>query len=212
MSTLTLKKISQVPEQLFSRILLETSFWDLTDRQYENFDPAFKKHQSKGFKISKVSRSKNETIPSFLHDVVDWIKHIDNENLVPAQAMLNVILPNQQFPVHIDSLKLHQHAKRYHICLDNADIEYYFFDGEEIIKEYMIPGHLYLYNNLIPHSVRNPSTLPRTNLILDMLPKDVDMDQRLLSVVPDVINEWESIKRKFSSKYQLAGFTKDSII
>lgn len=209
MTSFTLEKISQVPKDLFSRILFETSDWDF--EKYENFDPAFKKHHAKGFKISEVSRSKNKDIPKYLTEVIDWVQSIIGTNHVAVQAMLNVITPNQQFPVHIDSLNLHQVSKRYHICLDNPKIEYYFFDNDLILKKTMEVGWLYSYNNLIPHCVRNTSSKPRTNLILDMASKDIEINSELLTPKSSVVKKWGDLKKKFYLDVQLAGFTTDSI-
>lgn len=210
MTTLTLEKISLVPEKLFSKILSQTADWDF--KKYENFDPAFRKHYAKGFKVSDISRSKNIDVPIFLIEIIDWVQSIIGDDYVPVQAMLNVILPNQQFPVHIDSLQLHQISKRYHICLDNSMVDYYFFDNDLIIKEKMDIGWLYLYNNLAPHCVRNISLKSRTNLILDMLPKNIEMKLDLLNPDSNMVKRWADLKKKFYSDSQLVGFTTDSII
>lgn len=207
---MTLGKISPVPEKIFSKILSQTSDWDF--ERCLNFDPAFKKHYAKGFKVSDISRSKNENIPEFLTLVIDWVKSVIGDNYTPVQAMLNVIVPYQQFPVHIDSLQLHQVAKRYHICLDNSLVDYYFFDNDLILKESMDTGWLYYYNNLIPHCVRNASLTPRTNLILDMLPENIQINADLLKPESTMVKRWEDLKKEFRSDHQLVEFIADSII
>lgn len=212
MTLLTVEKISPVPAHLFSKILRETSAWDLQEKKYENFDPAFKKHYVKGFKISSISRSKNTNIPEFLLEVIEWIQQIANcKDHSPVQAMLNVIMPGQQFPIHIDSLYLHRIAKRYHICLDNSLIDYYFFINDKIIHRTMDKGFLYFYNNRIPHGVKNTSSLPRTNLIIDMIPNNICLDKSLMMTVPEVADQWKELKKNFQSDNQLLEFTKDSI-
>jgi hypothetical protein len=210
MTLSTLEKISPIPEKLFSKILSQTSDWNF--EKHLNFDPAFKKHYAKGFKVSGISRSKNTDIPEFLIEVINWIKSVIGDDYTPVQAMLNVILPNQQFPVHIDSLQLHQVAKRYHICLDNSLVDYYFFDNDLIFKENMDTGWLYHYNNLMPHCVRNISSSSRTNLILDMLPKNIEINLDLLKPESNVVKKWEDLKKKFYLDHQMIEFTKDSII
>lgn len=207
---MTLEKILPVPENLFSKILSQTADWDF--KRCLNFDPAFKKHYAKGFKVSDISRSKTKDIPEFLTEVITWVKSIIGDNYTPVQAMLNVIVPDQQFPVHIDSLQLHQVAKRYHICLDNPLVDYYFFDNDLIFKESMDTGWLYYYNNLIPHCVRNVSLAPRTNLILDMLPENIQINSDLLKPESTVVRRWGDLKKEFCSNHQLMEFTTDSII
>lgn len=212
MTEKTMEKISEVPTELFSKIILETSKWNFTDEKYINFDPAFKKHYVKGFKISSISRSKNTDIPEFLIEIIEWMKNIIGcYNHSAAQAMLNTIMPGQQFPIHIDSLYLHQVSKRYHICLDNSLVEYYFFCNDRIIRKTMDTGVLYCYNNLIPHSVRNNSLSPRTNLIIDMISNDICLDKQLMTTVPSVLKKWNDLKKSFFLDDQLLEFTKDSI-
>jgi hypothetical protein len=210
MSTPILEKISILPKTLFSKLVREIDTWNFQNKKYENFDPAFYRHYVKGFKVSSISRSNNIDIPDAIKETIDWVKNTV-DYCKPVQAMFNVIMPNQQFPIHIDSLNLHQISKRYHICLDNSQVDYYFYHDQEMILKKMDTGFLYFYNNTIPHAVRNTTLSPRINLIIDMIPENVVLDKSLIHPNIDATKQWYDIKKSFSADNQLFEFTKDSI-
>jgi hypothetical protein len=206
----TIEKVLPVPPLLFSKILTELSIWNFRDKRYENFNFYFKKHYVKGYKVNELSKSSNTEIPSFLNETVGWIQSIIGDHYIPAQAMLNLIMPNQRFPIHIDSFRFHQVARRYHICLDNSEIEYHFYVNDKIITEYMNTGNLYFFNNLVPHGVSNSSLKSRTNLILDMIPKYTDI-KSLSDAIPEILQESQNLQQKFYKDKELSKFIKCSI-
>ena len=206
----TIEKVLSVPPSLFFKLLTELSSWDFRDKRYENFNFYFKKHYVKGYKVNKLSKSANTEIPSFLNETVDWIRTIIGDQYIPVQAMLNLIMPNQRFPIHIDSFRFHQIARRYHICLDNSEVEYHFYINDKIITKYMNTGNLYFFNNLIPHGVSNSSLKPRTNLIIDMIPKCIEIEN-LSDAIPEILKESQKLQQKFYNDKELSKFIKCSI-
>lgn len=167
-------KISTVPEPILNILTNEVNDWDyLNDKQA--FDKVFGFHKAKVYHSGPITNdihfSRN------IEPVVNWVENIAGLNHKAVRCFLNLMEPNQSFNLHVDTLKVHLLARRFHIpVLMGEGCEYLTYiqngtDWKEVIHE-MEYGNLYELDNIRPHNVKNKDGY-RINFICDVLPKEM---------------------------------------
>lgn len=177
-------KITNVPENLLSILKTEVEQWDYIKEKY-SFDMVFGQHKAKSYHVKNISA--NITYPNSILPVINWVESIAGEDTKVVRCFLNLMEPHQNFNIHVDTLKVHVLAKRFHIPLTmSAECDYYTYEKTENgwvenihSMEY---GYLYQLDNIRPHNVKNKEGY-RINFICDLISKDL-ITESLLS--PDM--------------------------
>ena len=84
-----------------------------------------------------------------------------------GRATLVALLPGSKVYPHIDTGAYYRIRDRYHLVLRSRDGSPLTAGDETVV---MGEGELWVFNNKIRHSARNPSSEPRIHLIFDVLP------------------------------------------
>lgn len=165
------KFLSLVPDNIWDILQSELNSWNYQNDKY-SFDKAFVRHK---IKLYFAGDPLNSSVPSGISTVVDWCKTIIGSEYTAIRCFLNLIEPGQEFPIHVDTLKLHCLSRRLHISLNNAE-ECFYYTYDKIDKQYIPQEHtmrlqtLYELDNINPHSVINKGKGSRINFIVDMIP------------------------------------------
>jgi hypothetical protein len=103
-----------------------------------------------------------------------WITHLHEilkkqgvEDGIVVKAMFAKLLPQQTIPPHVDSglpLKL---SHRYHWVISSDKSVTFTVDGH---TSHWPEGNIYELNNILQHSVNNPSNIERIHFIMDIMP------------------------------------------
>ena len=166
-----LKFLSLVPKDIWNILQDELNNWDYQNTKY-SIDRAFVQHKVKIYFTGDPLLS---TLPENISKVINWCKTIIGDEYVSIRCFLNLIEPGHEFPIHVDTLKLHLLSKRLHISLNNAT-DCYYYTYKKVNDQYIPLEHkmelcsLYELDNINPHSVINKGTNSRVNFIVDMIP------------------------------------------
>jgi hypothetical protein len=167
------KYIAPVPDTVWNILQSELSSWDFNNDKYY-FDSAFIRHK---LKLYYTGDPLNTVVPDKITPVIDWCKTLIGDNYVAIRCFLNLIEPGHEFPIHVDTLQLHQLSKRLHISLSNAE-DCFYYTYNKVGEQYVSTEHkmelckLYELDNINPHSVINKGKNSRVNFIVDMIPVD----------------------------------------
>jgi hypothetical protein len=168
-----LKYLSQVPDDIWNILQDELNTWDYQNTAH-SFDRAFVRHK---LKLYYTGDPLNTVVPDNIVNVIDWCKTVIGDNYVAIRCFLNLIEPGHEFPIHVDTLALHQLSRRLHISLNNNE-ECFYYTYNEVDGQYIAVEHkmelqkLYELDNVNPHSVINKGKNARVNFIVDMIPID----------------------------------------
>lgn len=86
-----------------------------------------------------------------------------------GRVALVALLPQSRVYPHIDHGAYYRIRDRYHIVISSTAGSPLTAGGETVI---MREGEVWVFNNKLRHSARNPSPEPRIHLIFDLLPGD----------------------------------------
>ena len=167
-----LKCLAPVPDNIWNILQDEISSWDYQNASY-SYDGAFLQHKIKPYLI--VSPGLITDMPANIDTVINWCKTIIGNEYVAIRCFLNLIEPEREFPIHVDTLMLHSVSKRLHISLNNVE-DCYYYTYTKVDEEYVSTEHtmdlrnLYELDNINPHSVSNKGKHSRINFIVDMIP------------------------------------------
>jgi hypothetical protein len=167
------KYLSAVPDDIWNILQEELNSWDYQNTNY-SFDRAFVRHKVKLYFTGNPLLS---TLPENISKVVNWCKTIIGDEYTAVRCFLNLIEPGTEFPIHVDTLKLHLLSRRLHISLNNTT-DCYYYTYKNVDDQYISLEHkmelcaLYELDNINPHSVINKGTNSRVNFIVDMIPID----------------------------------------
>lgn len=171
-------KISVVPESILNMLAVEASNWDhLHDSK--TFDKAFGFHKAKVYYAGVINTDIHYS--SNIEPVIKWVENIAGTEYKAIRCFLNLMEPNQSFNLHVDTLKLHLLAKRFHIPIMLGDgCTYYTYvkntNGSwDELQHHMEYGYLYQLDNVHPHNVKNNNGY-RINFICDVMKKDLITD------------------------------------
>jgi hypothetical protein len=165
-----IKYLATVPNDIWQILQDDLSSWNHQTVQY-SYDRAFIRHK---VKLYFTGDPLNPSIPDDISNVIDWCKTIIGSEYTAIRCFLNLIESGHEFPIHVDTLKLHLLSRRLHIPLsNNEDCFYYTYD--KINEQYVPHEHkmklqtLYELDNINPHSVINKGKNSRVNFIVDMI-------------------------------------------
>lgn len=181
-----LKVLNSVPDNLFSILQAELSNWDYKNAPY-NFDKVFGYHKLKAYHVGKIDNT--ITFPEEIIPIIDWVVSVAGKGHKVVRCFLNLIEPNTNFHLHVDTLRVHKLARRFHIPLTNSkDCFYYTYrkntvDTWKETKHTMEPGLLYELDNINPHNVKNHGDY-RINFIADVIKEDL-IDDNLTAIEPE---------------------------
>ena len=150
-----IKYLATVPNDIWQILQDDLSSWDHQTVQY-SFDQAFIRHK---VKLYFTGDPLNPSIPPTISNVIDWCKTVIGSEYTAIRCFLNLIEPGHEFPIHVDTLKLHCLSRRLHIPLNNAE-ECFYYTYDKIDE----------LDNINPHSVINKGKNSRVNFIVDMIP------------------------------------------
>ncbi len=165
------KSLASVPDNIWDILQNELDGWDYQNTKY-SIDRAFVRHK---VKLYFTGDPLNSSIPDVVADVIDWCKTIIGDEYKAIRCFLNLIESGHEFPIHVDTLKLHLLSRRLHISLTNAE-ECFYYTYNKVGEEYVPTEHkmnlrtLYELDNINPHSVINKGKESRINFIVDMIP------------------------------------------
>ena len=91
------------------------------------------------------------------------------QGAILGRVALVALLPHCRVYPHIDHGAYYRIRDRYHIVLRSAQGSPLTAGDETVV---MREGELWIFNNKVRHSARNPSSEPRIHLIFDLLPVD----------------------------------------
>lgn len=186
-------KIATVPEHIMSILQAELNSWDYNNSTWK-YDPAFGKHKCKVYYTDEV-KIDIQYSPNII-PVIKWIESIGGPDSLAIRCFFNLMHPRQSFNLHVDTLKMHLLAKRFHIPMTlNTKCAYYTYEKTdngwiETIHS-MEYGYLYQLDNVRPHNVINKEGY-RTNFICDVIPKSLvadgllDTDPTQMSILSDI--------------------------
>jgi hypothetical protein len=166
-----IKYLATVPNDIWQILQDDLNIWDHQTAQY-SYDQAFIQHK---VKLYFTGDPLNPSIPDDISNVIDWCKTIIGSEYTAIRCFLNLIESGHEFPIHVDTLKLHCLSRRLHIPLSNAK-ECFYYTYDKINDEYVPHEHkmklqtLYELDNINPHSVINKGKNSRVNFIVDMIP------------------------------------------
>lgn len=166
-----IKSLATVPNDIWQILQDDLSSWDHQTVQY-SFDLAFIRHK---VKLYFTGDPLNPSIPPTISNVTNWCKTVIGSEYTAIRCFLNLIEPGHEFPIHVDTLKLHCLSRRLHIPLNNAE-ECFYYTYDKIDEQYVPAEHkmklqtLYELDNINPHSVINKGKNSRVNFIVDMIP------------------------------------------
>jgi hypothetical protein len=166
-----IKSLATVPNDIWQILQDELNSWDYQNTKYSITERAFVRHK---VKIYFTGHPLLSTLPENISKVVNWSKTIIGDEYVASRCFLNLIEPGHEFPIHVDTLKLHRLSRRLHISLSNAE-ECFYYTYDKIDEQYVPTEHkmklqtLYELDNINPHSVINKGTNSRVNFIVDMI-------------------------------------------
>jgi hypothetical protein len=170
-----LLKISGVPKHILDILHTEVDNWNYINDRYK-FDKAFGKFKSKFYHVGNISH--NISYPIQLTPVIDWIQQLAGSNQKIVRCFLNLMEPHQSFHLHVDTLKVHVLAKRFHIPVilgEGSNYYTYTETNSGTWKEsvhHMEYGYLYQLDNIRPHTVKNKNSY-RINFICDVINADL---------------------------------------
>jgi hypothetical protein len=170
-----LVKICSVPKDILDVLHKEVVGWDYVNDQYR-FDNFFGTFKAKSYHTGIAKR--DTSYPIQLTPVINWIQDIAGHNQKIVRCFLNLMSPNQSFRLHVDTLKIHVLARRFHIPIilsEGSDYYTYTETGKGTWKETihnMEYGYLYQFDNIRPHTVKNKNGY-RINFICDVMDADL---------------------------------------
>jgi len=100
----------------------------------------------------------------FLHNIL--IKQGIEDGII-VKAMFAKLLPKKQIPSHTDASPTLQFAHRYHWVISSDQSVEFTINGK---SSHWPDGHIYELNNILEHSVTNPSDTERIHFIMDIMP------------------------------------------
>lgn len=176
-------KLTNVPEHVLDILQNEVKSWDYINDVYR-YDRAFGNFKARFYHVGAISH--NIYYPPQLVPVIYWLEKMAGPDYKAIRCFLNLMEPNQTFDTHVDTLKVHLVAKRFHIPVTVSEgTTYYTFtktNGEKWIqnKHSMEYGYLYQLDNINPHKVENKNGY-RINLICDLVDKNLISNDLLLT-------------------------------
>lgn len=190
-----IKCLAQVPNNIWNILQDEIRTWNYQTDVY-SYDRAFVRHKVKLYFTGDPLNSK---IPDHISKVIDWCRTIIGEEYVAIRCFLNLIEPGSEFPIHVDTLKLHMLSRRLHISLNNVS-DCYYYTYKKVDDQYIPDEHkmelckLYELDNINPHSVINKGDNSRINFIVDMIPAD-KITSNLLNVDFDQLKLFNKLRK-----------------
>jgi len=178
-----LLKITSVPQHILDILHVEVNDWDYVNDQYK-FDKVFGKFKFKNYHVGKIKQ--DISYPLNIAPVIEWIQSVAGKNQKIVRCFLNLMEPNQGFYLHVDTLKVHLLAKRFHIPIILGEgCTYYTYtqNGEgnwNELQHHMEYGYLYQLDNIRPHNVKNKNGY-RINLICDVIDEEQILNDLTLS-------------------------------
>lgn len=177
-----LRKLSKLPKDLFELLSEEVKSWDVENSDY-NYNSVFGYHKMKSYFTGTIT--KNISYPSHIQPIISWLENEAGENCSVVRCFLNCIEPNTSFRLHVDTLRVHKLARRFHIPITKSEDCFYFTytkNKDETWDEHvdtMECGFLYELDNIRPHNVKNHNGV-RVNFIADVISNDM-IDDKLNS-------------------------------
>jgi len=117
------------------------------------------------------------------------------EDGIIVKAMFAKLLPDRSIPRHVDLSPTLQLAHRYHWVISSDQSVQFTINGE---SKHWPNGDIFELNNVLPHSVRNPSDTERIHFIMDIMPyKHIMANTRYIDVTPE---SYASLENTFISQ------------
>lgn len=166
-----LKQIAKIPAFVQDILDGEALRWNYNQVAY-HYDRVFGYHKSLAYHVGSIDQ--NIKYEENINPVVNWLESKAGTNYKVVRCFLNLIEPNSSFRLHVDTLKVHKLARRFHIPITNVSSSVYLTYSQQgdcwkETKNYMQRGFLYELDNIRPHNVINDSEQYRINFIADVI-------------------------------------------
>ena len=177
-----LVKLTNVPRHVLDILQKEVRSWDYINDVYR-YDGAFGDFKARIYHVGAIFH--HIYYPPQLLSVIDWLEKMAGPDYKAVRCFLNLMEPNQTFETHVDTLKVHVVAKRFHIPVTVSEgTTYYTYtktNKKWIQNEHSMEyGYLYQLDNINPHKVANKNGY-RINLICDLVDKNLISNDLLLT-------------------------------
>jgi hypothetical protein len=169
-----LKDLNQVDVQLWQRYDFRTKIGHITKQythQHTNTLPIYwlantwKPDTMYGV-IYRITECK------FLNHWVDYFyKHLLQNGVeegIIVKAMFAKLLPKKLIPSHVDRAAALQYAHRYHWVISSDKSVQFTINKKSM---HWSTHQIYELNNVLSHSVNNPSNMERIHFIMDIMPR-----------------------------------------
>lgn len=129
----------------------------------------------------------------YLHEI---LKKQGVEDGIVVKAMFAKLLPNQTIPPHIDNTFCLQIVHRHHWVISSDKSVTFTINGE---TRHWSNGNVFELNNILEHSVNNPSNNERIHFIMDIMPnKYITAGVEYIDISSE---EYKKIENKFIQQY-----------
>jgi hypothetical protein len=111
-----------------------------------------------------------------LIEIMQATNHACLKNSVPFRVEISIIEPGKSVKWHHDQHMFHKFSERIHIpIITNDSVEFVskWFTDDHAYMYKMLPGHIYRFNNRVPHTVKNPHDHFRCHIMVDFIHKGV---------------------------------------
>lgn len=121
----------------------------------------------------------NEEYYPYVAPLVELIQntnHYSLRNTIPYRVEISIIQPGSNVLWHQDQHRCHKFSERIHIpVVTNDSVEFVskWYLDDCGYKFSMKPGHIYRYNNRVPHTVKNPHDHFRCHVVVDFIHKGI---------------------------------------
>jgi hypothetical protein len=183
------QRLIKIPDELTQPIMSALSAANWTDGSYDRSEGPLKagKLIEFPFPISRKEKnysSEQKAILESSSDLLDWIMAIRRfKDYKWIRGEVATLIPGVELGWHKDPQWFHDNCVRLHVPLITNDQCFQTWKG--LLKDkkfHMETGWLYELNNRVLHSAYNQGLLPRTHLILDLMPEEkwkAALDQKI---------------------------------
>lgn len=108
--------------------------------------------------------------------MIQATNHPSLANTHPFRIEISIIEPGKTVKWHHDQHLFHKFTERVHIpIITNDSVEFVskWFTENVPYKFKMLPGHMYRFNNRVPHTVKNPDNHFRCHIMVDFIHEGV---------------------------------------
>lgn len=163
------QELHQIEPALWQRYDFRTKFSSLTHKSTHTIPLYWLINSWRAHTPATIYRFTDGT--SFFPWIERLHQHLIQQGIedgIVVKAMFAKLLPNQIIPTHVDVGNALQLAHRYHWVISSHSAVQMTVNGE---STHWPNHHVYELNNIVKHSVENPTDTERIHFIMDVMPR-----------------------------------------